>query len=308
MGQKLDLPNIIIIGVLIWAVFTMQGTGGTTTTNGLGTIEFPSLVEDTTVTFSTWDFYSKGTDAGTGHRVISLNGRENVQINDDGTLQASPGQTYDVLLGNLTTNHVAGTDYYPLRKQGEIPDQGTFTISGGQFLTAAPSDVTFTFRNEDDDTNTLQSLAAGEEAVMTWRVKLASDKCFGNPDVGAPNTICYTYNTSYAVVEQLDGTRADQPSAVNAPAGTTSKCYEFPVICDTQKSEWVSVRIKAGSNFNPDEDHIQVTFSDITYDLRADTLEIISGIEDEDGNDIGVADFLVQSPNSSYSNFSLRVS
>src|SRR3990167_6963790 len=71
-------------------------------------------VEDVTVTFSSYDFYSKSTNGGTGNLILQANGDIGIQVNDDGTRPYSPGQDYKVLIGNVTTSITANTGYYPV--------------------------------------------------------------------------------------------------------------------------------------------------------------------------------------------------
>src|SRR3990167_8817332 len=87
----------------------LGGSGGTTNiftqpaTPGQSNPVITLSPEDVTVTFSSWDSYSQGTNAGKGHRALTLDGKQNVIVVDDGTQTMSPGDAYTVLLGNITT-------------------------------------------------------------------------------------------------------------------------------------------------------------------------------------------------------------
>src|SRR3990167_2290155 len=154
----------ILVGVVVLIVMNFRGEADTPRTLAVvdqqqgGSLQtgqaIPpvSLVEDVTVTFSSFDAYSKGTNAGTGHRILTagdgdIGGDINLQVNDDATRTYSPGQTFSVLLGNLTDS-IASSGYYPSYKVGVFPDKGTFTVTGGQYAVAGVNDITFTFFND----------------------------------------------------------------------------------------------------------------------------------------------------------------
>jgi len=105
-----------------------SGSGsGDISDNRLGDITY---TEDVTTTFSSFDMFSRGTSAGTAHRILELDGTTSSVVADDSTLQKSPGNSFLVLLGNETdaSTITAGTDYYPRLVKGVLPDSGTFTI------------------------------------------------------------------------------------------------------------------------------------------------------------------------------------
>src|SRR3990167_10724264 len=112
-----------------------------------------NLVDKTTVTFSSWDIRNKATNAGTAHLLLTwkdaTGGQKGIGniYSDDATATMSPDDSYQVLLGNVTkaTEFTAGTTYYPLYVTGSVPDSGTHSISGGQYLTAGVSQITFAF-------------------------------------------------------------------------------------------------------------------------------------------------------------------
>lgn len=256
-------------------------------------------IEDTTVTFSSWDFYAEGTNAGTGHYAIKFGSRKSVQVNDDASLTASPGNEYTVLIGNLTTSLTAGTGYYPIVKKGTVPNDGTFDITGGQYGVAGVSQSTFTFKNDVGTVATAVALGANDNKVVSWILRAGDNDCIGNPDTGGENQMSYRYNTTeYDKVIQLDASNKEQsaanvPNSITSVAGNVIRSYTFPVVCDNAQIER-SVLIDTTAT-QPDSNsvNINMTISDVTWDYHADTLELIKGVQDESSNDIGVADFLV---------------
>ena len=294
---------LAILGVIfgtMWAIDNFGGSKQTTlaaqssqvTGGGNNILTIPA--EDVTVTFSSWDAYAKGTNAGTGHMILSFNGDIGVQVNDDATKQYAPGDAYVALLGNKTTSLTAGTDYYPVLKQGALGNKGTETIGAGQYKTGGASQLTFTVYDENDQPNTNQALAANGQALLKWQIKADDNLCVGNPDTGGENAMSYTYNnTVISSVEQQSGAKIGTPTSVTSRTQHSTITYTFPIVCDNNKvTEDVLVKTTAEVT---SKHNVNMTVSDITWDYNADTLEPMSGYADEDNNDIGIADFVVGS-------------
>ena len=258
-----------------------------------------TFTEDVTVTFSSWDLFAKGTNAGTGHLILELNGLIDTEVNDDSTKDGSPGNIYSVLLGNKTSALVAGTDYYPVLVEGTLPDSGTKTISAGQPKAGNAGSVVYAFFDENDDTNNPQALAANGEKTVRWKITANDNICIGNPTVGGMNAMTYLYNTTiFSIVKQLDVNLNDMttigtPTSVNTTNGKTTRTYLFPTVCDNKE---ITRKVRIESIADATTEHaINLTVSDISIDKDEDTLAIITGYEDEDSNDIGVDDFVVGS-------------
>ncbi len=307
-----------IVAAVIW-VFNIMGnqgselsvtpSGDVVTASGAVVSEL-TFTEDVTVSFSSFDMFSIGTDAGVAHRILSLDGTVNIIVADDATLEKSPGNEYVVLLGNSTdaADFTAGTTYYPTLVQGTLPDDGTFTIGenkpgtanhGGQVKSGGAGQLTFTFFDENGDTNVRQALATDDERTVEFKIRANNNLCVGNIDTGGLNALSYQYNTSiYTDVVQLSESKVDQstietPTSVSSIAGKKEKTYTFPIVCDNQEVRR-SVRLEVGGVNDPNEDNnINITISDTTWYVDDDTLEVIAGYEDEDDNDLGVTDFVV---------------
>ena len=322
-GKKATSPLMILMFLIlvgVGALVVMQFRGASTSPQTLaiqqqgqvqpsaGQLITPvSLVEDITVTFSSFDAYSKGTNAGTGHRILTagdgaVGGDINLQVNDDSTRTYSPGQTYNILLGNLTDALSSGA-YYPLSKVGTFPDKGTFSVTGGQYAVAGLTDITFTFFNDAETANTDQTI--GTNTIKTTKIRLtASDnQCIGNPDTGGQNKLTYHYNdTAILSVKQLndDGTDAVAvPTPTSAGRNVTVNrqgyqkiTYLFPVVCDNQQVDR-KVKVESGTT-DPDTGHdINITVSDISWYFNDDTFLLTADYVDEDNNDIGFTDYVI---------------
>ena len=185
-------------------------SGGSSASSGSGDSSPTSrinLVDKTTVKFSSWDIRNKGTNAGTAHLLLmwkdasgEQKGVGNVYA-DDGTETMSPDDSYQVLIGNVTKNaeFTAGTTYYPVYITGTVPDSGTHSISGGQYLTAGASQITFAFFDINDQVQTSatgQAMGTSDDKTVKWKMTPNADTCVGNPDTGGQNTVTYLYNGS----------------------------------------------------------------------------------------------------------------
>ena len=305
---------LMIVGVLAIALWAMNTFGGGTKTGSLSVVQSAPAAqvaagsnpvitipaEDVTVTFSSWDFYAKGTQASTGHRILMFDGDIGIQVNDDATRQYSPSDEYKVLIGNLTTGLIGGTNYYPVYLTGKLGNSGTQTVAAGQYLAAAGGQLTFTFFDENDDTNAAQAIGANGEKKMAWKLIANDNVCVGNPDTGGLNIATYRYNnTVFSKSASISSSGVEQnivttPTGINATTGFTLVSYNFPVVCDNaeykQKVLLKALNVDANGN-----DDINITLSDVSWDFDADTLEPIKGAVDEDNNDIGIGDYVVGS-------------
>src|SRR3990167_6770365 len=205
---------LIIAGMAFFLGKSQTPSGLSITTSGGGVATGAAtptsrinLVDKTTVTFSSWDIRNKATDAGTAHLLLmwkdAAGGQKGVGniYADDATATMSPDDSYQVLIGNVTkaTEFTAGTTYYPLYVTGSVPDSGTHSISGGQYLTAGASQITFAFFDINGQVQTGvagQAIGTSDDKTIKWKITPNADTCIGNPDTGGENTITYLYNCS----------------------------------------------------------------------------------------------------------------
>ena len=250
------------------------------------------------MTVSSQDAYASGTDAGTSNFFVNLGGLTAIQVADDGTQTASPNDAYIVYIGNATQALTAGTSYYPVYLTGSIPDKGTYTINAGQYLTGGVSQLTYTYFNVNEQVNTAEAMGANDQATVQWKITANDNVCVGNPTAGGDNAMSYTYNTTvFSDVVQLDSSSNNQvaistPTSVTAVAGKATRTYTFPVVCDNADVKR-KVLLRTLTAPVADQDHINMTFHDVSVDRNEDTLAKIVGYADEDNNDIGIADVAI---------------
>jgi hypothetical protein len=319
-GAGLHFGTIVLLVLAIvgiWAIFNFATSKGSSSTSltitpsqsgnvpqGTTTI---NLFGKTTVKFSSWDFYNKGTNAGSGHLLLDLDGKDGAQklvggqYNDDGTeTVTAPGDHYKVLLGNSTSSLTAGTHYYPTYLEGDIPDAETYTISGGQYKTAGASQITFTVTNANGQVNTAQGLTTSDDKTIKIKVSPNADSCFGNPSTSGNNILTYNYNSSVVsnVIQYASGVAQ---SPVGTPSGAQGVftgisslyqkvSYEFPVVCGPAEIDR-SVRIQTGTTEPSSNHNINITASDVTWGYNTKTFDLIKGYADNNNADLGVADF-----------------
>jgi hypothetical protein len=314
------LVILLIVGGAYWIGKSSSGGSSLTVvqnepgqTNTGGNVPAGSTINlfgKTTVKFSSWDFYNKGTNAGTGHLLLSLKGSDGqtklvgAQYNDDGTeTVTAPGDSYVALLGNKTSSLTAGTDYYPVLLSGVFPDKETYSIASGQYKTAGASQVTFTYFNKAGDTNTAQALTTSDDKMVKWELSPNADTCVGNPDTSGSNVMTYNYNsTVFTKVQQYNGEIAE--STTGTPNGAqvaisgistaySQISYPFPVICGPA-SVTRQVRLMTGTTAEPSTiNHINMTVSDVSWGYDSRTYETIKGFTDNNNADLGVTDFFV---------------
>lgn len=312
------LMFLLVVGVGVLIVMNFRGASDTPRTLAVQQIGGGSpqagqpitpvsLVEDVTVTFSSFDAYSKGTNAGTGHRILTagdgaIGGDINIQVNDDATRTYSPGQSYNVLLGNVTdTISLAG--YYPIYKTGTFPDKGTFSVTGGQYAVAGIADITFTFFNDAETANADQTIGTNSIKTTKIRVTASDNQCLGNPDTAGQNKLTYHYNdTAILSVKQLNEDGSDAisvPTPASAGRNVTVNrisyqkiSYIFPVVCDNQQVDR-KVKIESGTTDPDTTNDVNITVSDISWYFNDDTFLVTADYVDEDNNDIGALDYVI---------------
>lgn len=301
--NNMGIIILIVIGFLLFkggAFGTQSTVAGTTSVAPQPVtlqVQGGCNVEDTTVTFNHVDLYTQGTSVSQGARVLLFDGDINSQVANGGSKTYSPGDPYKVLSGNLTTTLTAGTDFYPQYQEGILSCGGTSTILGKLAKTTSQANLAYTFWNNNDAVNTAQALGANDQKTVRLRFQAPDNACFGNPyaaERGGKNVMCFTYNsTVFASVELLGAPSANRPKSATAVANKDTVCYGWDVICDNNEYD-SKVVIKTSGTQPVDAAHnISVSVHDVSFDFDADTLALITGVEDESKsrNDIGVADF-----------------
>ena len=223
-------------------------------------------------------------------RVFKMNGdfQDLAQTStDSGVLSTAPEGKYRLMYGeNSTTYYTQVVDY-------EAPCQDATDNKVG-VLCYIDTDPTVTVKDENDDSQTsstfAQAVTTSDEVDIIVKVKVASDKCYGNPSAEGDNAICFKFNNTALTSVKTETGSSDLPYAATAyaAAGYSINCYNLPKLADRGEVE-LPVTIKSGSS-EPGVDHnVTIYLDDIAFDLDADDLIEIWGFHDEDNNALGAA-------------------
>lgn len=307
--------NLVIAGVAVLLLLNLAGVntnffGGTqsaaggVSAGGGGTtilkVEGDKACASTTVSLPNTNALARGTAPDQYTRLFLNNEKRRVdkgQIADAGTITLTGGDHFIAYHAENSTT--AQTGYYTDKRETTLPCTGaTSAYTDEGQLYQYDNAMTLSYKNQDGSVNTGQSIAANSEYNIDVTIRSSSQKTWGNPQlVGkATNALCFKYNNT--VITSLDwkigGVNQPVIAVPQIHAGNNSdvgennafRCFGAPVIKNTEKLEGV-LNIKSGSTAATAVNTINVTTEDMDYDLNADDLSEIIGVQDEDGNDLG---------------------
>ncbi len=248
-------------------------------------------VEDVTATFSSLEKYS-GANVGSTHkyRVISTVNGERIKgawqsVNDLGTKTLSYGQEVDVVFND------GNTTVYRVLKHYTVPCQGTVEFAYADSCKNMTS-VTIRVFNEEgnliDSSGENETLDAGDVVTLSGDITGTYEAC--NP---YGYVVCATFSsTKYDdVVLSFQGVGSKKttvPDFVTPQAGKKTKCYEAPAVYSNEKVA-MSVLIDVDDSNNPGStDDITLNFYDKNYYFDTDSKEYKLGVQDADGNAVGM--------------------
>jgi hypothetical protein len=144
-----------------------------------------------------------------------------------------------------------------------------------------------TFYNKDANAQA-QTFTAGDEYVVSLRLKAGSDEVFGNPFLSNPNVLVLKLNKSEWEVPNsvylADGTelkRASTPLRYDQQAsGFTEYAYELPAILDKEVS--IFLGLVADDTNAPSVDGTAYIYAGGYFVEKSGSISI--GVEDENGN------------------------
>ncbi len=331
-NKKGENTSPLMIGVLILFalvllnqlnIFTIPGTG--VGEDGVATqrieVEVTGdtcTVDQTTYNTKSVNKYKAATSFSDGNaysRLFITNGavRGDQGLFADGASKAlSPGDTITIYAGeNSSTRFVQ-------KIEKEVPCSGTLDI----IANLAPVDVapTFTWFNEDGDTNTLQDIGADDIVNFEVKLKATADAAVGNPYLleqcksgtkEACNVWCYEFNrTAIDKVSMKDGVingvDAFTPQAVAVPRDIANNlsgvlfafdCWTFPQIEDGGNFV-ATLEIDTASSAPGASNSINTSIAYADYGLHSDTNAELVGVEDNNFNTLvaGTPIFLSGNP------------
>lgn len=288
--MKGDFAIWAVVGILAFAVFGGQGAApaGTGTGSGNG-VDLCTVVQPS-ASFTGQRMFLEGTSITDEYvRVIKANGIAKdlgSKSLNSGTLNTDPSGVYKLYWAlNSTTYYGVPEDYTAPCK--EAVDN---KVGGLCMIDTAPSVRVY---NEDGDVSTAQAVGADDERNVIVKVRVASDKCYGNPSaaVTGANAICFKYNSTVLKKVSTTSNPIAVPyniSATNTTSGMDISCFELKKLKDNEEVE-IPVKIQSTSDEPANEfgNNISIFLDDIALDINQDTLAQISGFQDEDNNALG---------------------
>lgn len=287
------LLAIAVIGFIAFQVFGGQKAPAPSTTvitpsGGSGdAVDLCKLV-DGQISFTGQRMFLSGT-ALTNEwvRVIRIGSKMDLGLisENSGTVSVTPNANYKLYYGeNSTTYYTVVEDY-----KAPCQDSADNKVGVECLIDTAPTTTTFDENGQVmTATQNGQAIGASEVVDMEFKVKVAADSCYGNPQSPVKNAVCFDYNSTV-----FDSIKANTPS-IKAPysisaaktAGLAQACYELNLLKDTE-SQVLTITFDATAT-QPTSDHnVTVSIEDVDVDLNQDTLEEIWGFEDETNTNLG---------------------
>jgi hypothetical protein len=289
MAMKGDLAIWAVVGILAFAVFGGQGAAPSGTgSSSSGGVDLCTVVQPS-ASFTGQRMFLEGTSITSEYvRVIKSNGMNKdlgyKQLNS-ATLNTDPNGAYKLYWA------VNSSTYYGVPEAYTAPCKDAVDDKVGSLCTidTAPSIKVY---NEDGDVNTAQAVGADDTRNINVKVRVAADKCYGNPSaaVSGTNAICFKYNTT--VFKKISaGTAIATPytvSSTNSTSGYDIACFALDKIKDNAEIT-VAVKLESQSTEPTLLHNMSVFLDDVAMDLNQDTLDQINGFVDEDNNALGAS-------------------
>jgi hypothetical protein len=282
----------IVIAAIIVAWFIFGQTPATTPAGG-------PIVQVTgcTVTLSAVDKYTKGSaQANTWFEYRHLGDATWTSKVTGGTIAVDPGDELEILADyNMTTGYAVHIAKYVAcqNPDGTYKSTDTVEVETADKYTA---NGTATFYNSDGAAATAEAMIAGDKGVSVELLfKGTYQKDYGNAKVGYNILNCQANSTeidTLTVTGTGVGTVDVPTNIITATSGFDDYTYKIPAFESNAKIS-VDVSIDASDTINPAND-IVCTVYDSNFDVDATTNNVISGIQDEDKNNLGLAEPEVQ--------------
>src|SRR3990167_7603688 len=168
---KIDIWVVLVVLLVLYAIVPafqstvnglLQGIGGgraVAPASVAGTPILPTIpcpIEDVTVTYTSYDLYSRASDITNGAHRVFVGGTDKGYKAEDGTITVAPGDNIKVIFGENSTSH------YSAIKEVTAPCSGTLEVSSG--LAAFDDTPSFTIWTEDGQ---VQSATANNQYMSS---------------------------------------------------------------------------------------------------------------------------------------------
>lgn len=246
-----------------------------------------------TVTLSAVDEYTKGSaQANTWFEYRKIGDQTWTPVVTGGTISTSPGVQYEILADyNFTTGYAVHIPTYTAcLVNGQYQSTDTVEVETADKYS---SGITATFYNSDGTPATAETMIAGDKGVSVELLfKGTYQKNFGSSKVGYNIMNCKA-NTTEIDTLTVTGTgvgSVDVPTnIITATSGYDDYTYKVPTLESNGKYSF-DISMDASDTVNPGVSNVTCTMYDTNFDIDADTNKVISGIQDEDKNNLGQAE------------------
>lgn len=307
---------VLVASAMGWISFSASPTG----TSDKPVVVEGLNVDSTTLHISASDMFSPTTVLnGAKHALYVKSDGPYVSrgnITNGGTASVGPTQAVKVYFARDTeftsSDGTAASFYYvkplvvppydPATEATRDYKRNTGNIDLSAELVKA-GNLSFTYYNDDGDSNTAQAMGANDLATVSIKLEAANKAGWGNPLVSqcsGKNVIAFEYNSTVLKRPQPDGlsTVACPKSITDVISGNvvndTMACFSLPIMKDNVggRKDVMEISIDLESKDTQPvsaNESIGVYTEDCDMDINQDTGAEIFGVEDEDQNDIGSA-------------------
>ncbi|MFB5623332.1 MAG: hypothetical protein ACE5RP_00225 [Nitrosopumilus sp.] len=199
------------------------------------------------------------------------------------------GETYEFVIG---ANQSDSTDLeYGQSFTYVVQNKETDSVQKEMSQVEDESGLAITFYNADGDASA-ETFSAGQTQDVEIKFQASVDEFFGNPYGDAlPNVICMNLNSSaWDKPEAVrfngqDLSEITKPKRHSTVTGKDTYCYEAPVFDDGDNR--VILKMNADDTNAPAYDETLSVYAGNWF-YNAETGEVGFGVEDEEGNAVGV--------------------
>lgn len=288
MAKMLDWKFMAVLAIIaIVAVVYIMGQNNVAQTEVSTPVTDEGTVcqSDTsvTVTLSAVDKYTKGSANAEWFKYRQVGTSTWTSVISGGTFTATPYAEYEILAGNFTTGYGVHIPSYvaPCKTADTLEVETADKYTSG---------ITGTFFNEAGTASTAQAMGPGDVKNVEFTITGTWKHDFGNAELGYNVISCKANSTEIDNVD-IVGLRTTSEagivdSVISSTTGFDYYNWEFPVITSNNKLGPYTVTIDADDTINPVND-IVCTVYDSDYDIHATNGNVISGIQDEDKNNLG---------------------
>src|SRR3990167_3971156 len=293
--------GVLIAGAIIVAVLLLGQQGGQTAPpsddgTSAGGVDLCKLV-DGQVSFTGQNKYLAGT-ALTSDWVRVIKQNDGGMVKDigqvsmnSGTLSTTPKAVYKLYFGENTSS----TTRYTSVESYTAPCQDAPDDRVG-ILCTVDTTPTLTVFDENGQvqsgTTNMQAMGASDIIDVEVKVKVAADKCYGNPEANVKNAICFEYNGTVFDSVKANTASSAIPYSVSSdsgkPVGYSQTCYALDLLADTgSQTMTVTLDASATEPATGGVNNINISLEDVDFDLNQDTLDEIWGFSDESNTNLG---------------------